>query len=285
MVRPTHALLTALVLVLSSCTSAGVAPRSSTDSAADIATSTAPTSTVAETTTTSTTTTTTTTAPTTTSTTLMPPEAPPAAPTNALDAFRWEFATSIGAADTNLLSLSSSGIYDDGDVQCRIVAGLGGFDFETGAILVDGEGYLDSGDGEGFQPVDTDRPDFQESLGLCAGSERFWADMTGGEQVPAGGEIEERNGIETRRLDLTGLIDQAGALGLVAPGVQGVTFDELTFWVATEGDWISSIVMNATLDAATLESITGSTVSDPGRIDITLDVTSPNDPTLTVLAP
>jgi hypothetical protein len=173
----------------------------------------------------------------------------------------------------------------DGDIECRIVTGFGGFDFETGVILADGIGYLDPGNDEGYQRVATTDPAFQESLGLCAGSEPFWADMTGGEDVPEGGEIEERNGMETRRLDLTGLIDQAGALGLVAPGVQGVTFDELTFWVATDGDWIASIVMNATLEAETLETITGSTITEDGQIDITLDVTSPNDPGLSVLAP
>lgn len=275
----------ALAVAIASCSSPDRSAASSLPEESDLAvtTTSGPTPSDGETTTTSLSTTTTM-APTTT-TTFRPVEAPPAAPTNALESFQWEFSTSIGASETSLLSLSSSGTYVDGDIECRIVAGFGGFDFETGAILVDEQAYLDAGDGDGYGKIDADDPAFEESLALCAGSERFWADMTGGEDVPAGGESEERNGIETRRLDLTGLIDQAGALGLVAPGVEGVSFDELTFWVAADGGWITSIVMNATLDQATLESITGSTIAEPGHIDIALDVTSANDPGLSVLAP
>ena len=282
MLRPTL-LIAALALALAACTPVGrgADPESVTPGSTP-ASSSSTTTTIGETTTTSAATTTTVA---TTTTTFAPVEPPPAAPTNALDSFQWEFSTSIGASSTSLLSLSSSGTFVDGDIDCRIVTGFGGFDFETGAILVDGQAYVDAGDGEGYQRVAANDPAFQESLGLCAGSDRFWADMTGGEDVPSGGQIEERNGVEARRLDLTGLIDQAGALGLVAPGVEGVTFDELTFWVATEGDWITSIVMTATLEPQTLESITGSTVADPGHIDIALDVTSPNDPELGVLAP
>lgn len=285
MPRLTLIALIALVFAITGCSvlGRGSDPTVAEQAAVPTTTTVVQTTSAPETTTSTAPTTTTSTLPTTTTTELV--EAPAAAPTNALDSFQWEFVTSIGAGDTSLLTLSSSGTYADGDIECRIVTGFSSFDFETGAILVDGTAHLDAGDGEGYQEVPVDDPAFQESLGLCAGSERFWADMTGGEDVPSGGQIEERNGVETRRLDLSGLTDQAGALGLVAPGIEGVAFDELTFWVATEGDWISSIVMNATLDAETLAAVTGSEVSDPGHIDITLDVTSPNDPGLSVVAP
>ncbi len=243
------------------------------------------TTTAAPATTTTTAATTTTTVAPTTTTTLVAAEAPPSAPTNVLDSFEWQFATSIGAVDTNLLSLSSTGVFVDGDLSCRITTGFGGFDFETGVIVVGDQTFLDSGTGEGYQTVSSNDPAFRESLGLCAGSDRFWADITGGEELPAGGETEERNGIATRRLDLGGLIDQAGALGLVAPGVEGVEFDELTFWVAEDGEWISSLSMRATLEPETLQDITGSTISDTGEIAVSLDVTMPNDSGLSVSLP
>lgn len=271
----------ALVVAVTSCTSSGTEVDTTASSVAS--TTIVTTTTVAPTTTTVPATTTTTVAPTTTTTRVV--EAPSSSPTKVLDSFEWQFATSVGAVDTNLLSLSSTGVFDDGDLTCRITTGFGGFDFETGVALVDGQAYLDSGAGEGLQPVSTSDPAYQESLGLCAGSDSFWADITGGEDLPAGGETEERNGIETRRLDLAGLVDQAGALGLVAPGVDGVEFDELTFWVATDGEWVSSLVMTAVLEAETLESITGSTISDSGEISVTLDITRPNDPGLSVTAP
>lgn len=212
-------------------------------------------------------------------------EAPPSSPTQVLDTFEWQFVTTVGASDTSLLSLSSAGVFAHGELSCRIVTGFGGFNLETGVVISDGEAFLDAGTGEGYEPVPSNDPALEESLGLCAGADRFWADITGGEELPNGGETEDHNGIETRRLDLAGLVDQAGALGLVAPGVEGLTFDELTFWVAADGDWISSLVMRATLDPETLESITGSTISDAGEITVSLDVTNPNDSSLSVAAP
>jgi hypothetical protein len=224
-------------------------------------------------------------ASTTTTTTVAEVVAPRAAPTVALGSFMWSFTTTIGAEDAELLAVESTGTFVDGSFDCEIVAGFAGFDFVTRLVVIDDTAYYDDGTGVGINEVDPTAPEVVDNLSLCAGSDVFWADITGGENLPDGGDQEERNNIATRRLDLTGIIDQAGALGLFTPGVEGVAFDQLDFWVAVPGEWINSIEMRASLEPEALGDITGSTVVGAGEIRVNLDITRPGDDSLTVPTP
>ncbi len=224
-------------------------------------------------------------APTTTTTTLPEVVAPRAAPTVALGSFVWSFSTTIGSEDAELLTVESTGTFVDGSFDCEIVAGFGGFDFATRLVVIEDRAYYDDGTGNGFAEVDPMAPEVVDNSSLCAGSTVFWADITGGEELPDGGDREERNDIDTRRLDLTGIIDQAGALGLFTPGVEGVAFDQLDFWVAVPGEWINSIEMRASLEPEALGGITGSTVVGDGEIRVNLDITRPGDDSLALTAP
>jgi len=270
----------AAVLLLGACSTSEPAPTT----AANIAAAEFVSTTAAPTTTAPSTTTTTVQPSTTTTVSVLAIEAPESSPVARLDSFSWEFETTIGAVDTDLISLETTGVYVDGDFDCAITTGFGGFDFSTRVVVSEGATYFDDGKGDGLRPVRPGSSEIQENARLCPGSPVFWADITNGETLPAGGDEEERNGIVARRLNLTGLLDEASALGLVGASVDGVTFDELVFWVA-EGDWISAISMRAGLEPAALQDITGSTITEPGEIRVTLDVTRPDDGSLAVTPP
>jgi hypothetical protein len=280
---PAHRLLVFAVLLAACSGGTGASSTVGTvpTTQATVASTTAPSSP----TTTAPTTTSSTAAETTTTTTLPEVVAPSAAPTVALGSFVWSFSTTIGAEDAELLAVESTGTFVDGSFECEIVAGFGGFDFVTKLVVIEDTAYYDDGTGNGFTELDPTAPEVTDNASLCAGAEVFWADITGGEALPDGGDREERNGIDTRRLDLTGIIDQAGALGLFTPGVEGVEFDQLDFWVAVPGEWITSIEMRASLDPEALEGITGSTVVGDGEIRVNLDITRPGDDSLALTAP
>lgn len=275
-------LLVVLSALIAACTGGGVdAADTSVVPAPSSTTSVAPT-TSSSTTTPSTTTTTTSTLPTTT--TVAPIEPPEESPTVALDSFTWTFSTTIGTEATPLLSVEARGTHVADTYDCEITAGFEGIDFTTRLVVLEDAAYYDDGTGEGLVEVELDSPEVTANEALCAGSDVFWADITGGESLPDGGEAEDRNDVATRRLDLTGVIDQAGALGLFT-GVEGVDFDELDFWVADPGGWIVGIEMSALLAAEALEDITGSTVVDEGVIAVELDIADSNDPSLAVTGP
>ena len=281
---PVHRLLIFAVL-LTACSGGTGTPETDAPApttAATVAPSTGAPSSSTTTVATTTTTTTTTTTPTTPTAEVV---APRAAPTVALGSFMWSFTTTIGAQDADLLAVESTGTFADGSFDCEIVAAFGGFDFVTRLVVIDDTAYYDDGTGDGIVEVDPTAPEVIDNLSLCAGSDVFWADITGGEALPDGGEREQRNDIDTRRLDLTGIIDQAGALGLFTPGVEGVAFDQLDFWVAVPGEWINSIEMRASLEPEALEDITGATVVGAGEIRVNLDITRPGDDSLAVTAP
>lgn len=280
---PVHRLLIFAVL-LAACSGSTGTPATVSGAPATVATVAASTAAPSPSTTTMQTTTSST-AVTTTTTTLPEVVAPRAAPTTMLGSFVWSFSTTIVAEDTELLALESTGTFVDGSFDCEIVAAFGGFDFVTRLVVIDDTAYYDAGTGDGIVEVDPTAPEVVDNLSLCAGSDVFWADITGGEALPDGGEREQRNNIDTRRLDLTGIIDQAGALGLFTPGVEGVAFDQLDFWVAVPGEWINSIEMRASLEPEALEDITGSTVVGTGEIRVNLDITRPGDDSLSVTAP
>jgi hypothetical protein len=279
---PARRLLIFAVL-LTACSGGTGTPATSSPAPTTVATAAPPTPPSSSTTTVATPTTST--ASTTTTTTVAEVVAPRAAPTVALGSFMWSFTTTIGAEDAELLAVESTGTFVDGSFDCEIVAGFGGFDFVTRLVVIDDTAYYDDGTGVGINEVDPTAPEVVDNLSLCAGSDVFWADITGGENLPDGGDQEERNNIATRRLDLTGIIDQAGALGLFTPGVEGVAFDQLDFWVAVPGEWINSIEMRASLEPEALGDITGSTVVGAGEIRVNLDITRPGDDSLTVPTP
>jgi hypothetical protein len=283
---PAHRLLVFAVL-LAACSSDASTVSTVATAPTTVATATVGTAAPSSTTTTvPPSTTSTSTAPTTTTTTTLPEVvAPRAAPTVALGSFVWSFSTTIGAEDAELLAVESTGTFVDGSFDCEIVAGFGGFDFSTRLVVIEDRAYYDDGTGSGLTETDPMAPEVLENSSLCAGSTVFWADITGGEALPDGGEREERNDIATRRLDLTGIIDQAGALGLFTPGVEGVAFDQLDFWVAVPGEWINSIEMRASLEPEALGDITGSTVVGNGEIRVNLDITRPGDDSLALTAP
>jgi hypothetical protein len=206
-------------------------------------------------------------------------------PVYALDSFRWDFSTAVRAASEQLLSVRSSGTYVDGDIDCRITTALGAFSVDTAVIIVGDDSYYDAGDGAGAIRVPSESTEVERALLLCAGSEAFWADITGGEELPGGGSMQARNGLDVRQVELAGIVDQAGRLGLVAPGVDGLRFDELTFWVVEPGDWVSAVEMRADLDSETLNDITGADIPDGGSITVDLEIVDPDDPDLTVGAP
>lgn len=245
-------------------------------------TTTAETTTAPETSTTTAATTTTTSA--TTTTTAEPREAANS-PMGTLDSFRWLFLTDFSNDEGEGLLVQTEGVYVGGDFECSITAGLGGLEFTYGLVMIGDTAWVDDGTGSGYVILDSTDPQVTDSLGICPGSPVFWADITGGDPLPLGGDPEERNGVATRRLDLTGILSEASGLGLFPSEVDGVDFEELVFWVAEEGDWVTSVSMKGSLDPEAFADLTGSEVATEGSLLVTLDVTDADNPELVVSAP
>jgi hypothetical protein len=184
------------------------------------------------------------------------------APTEALDSFRYTMEWTMGTgADT--FTMTSAGEFETPDrVDCAITASAGGMTFTTSVIVIGDEAWVD-GTPALASEVDGDLRQF------CPGSSLFWEDL----DLPADlgsipGQVVHENGVLAVRLSLKGVVESLPALGLIPEGADVQTFD---IWVAQDGDWLVALEFDATVDG------------DPMRIRV--DVTNPNDSTISVEPP
>jgi hypothetical protein len=197
------------------------------------------------------------------------------APTSALGSFRYSAQISV-EVEGETLTLRSSGAFEAPDSMSCVVSGsAGGFTFDMGKLVIIGNSaWLDLG--SGWAPAGTSDPGVVDNLELCPSSAVFWQNLglpgdLGGIQGP----VMMVNGVEAVRVSVAGLVQSLPGLGIIPSGLEGATVRTFDMWVAQDGGW----VVAAALDAAFSDE------EGDARIQMRVDVTSPNDQSISVVPP
>jgi hypothetical protein len=199
-------------------------------------------------------------------------------PTEALDSFRYtmEWTTGTGA-DT--FTITSRGEFEAGEleapdgVSCDITMSAGGMTLPLDKVVViPPDAWIDMG--SGWTHTTPSDPAVTDDLRwFCPGSSLFWEgflplDLTG---IP--GQPDFKNGVLATRLSLKGVVHSLPFFGPIPPEATVNTFD---IWVAQAGGWLVALEFDAIETADE-----GGTLEDRIRVN----VTNPNDPTISVNAP
>jgi hypothetical protein len=246
------------------------------------------TTTTTSTTTTSTSTTTTTSTPTTTSgvPVVTPPPEPlattPGTPPALFDTYSATMEIQIELGDL-VVDMRSDGVWTTDAFSCTTSTDMFGLGIEEHVVVTSSQMWIDSG--FGLQPASLDDPDAMASLTTCPSSPGFWEELI----VPPEMDLtlskpDEVNGIPARRINIGGAIGSARELGL--PGLEGITFDTLTAWVA-DGVFVA-FDTRATIDETLLSDMGLPSELDVGeRAGMTMrfELADLNDPDLTVAIP
>jgi hypothetical protein len=103
---------------------------------------------------------------------------------------------------------------------------------------------------------------------LCPGSSLFWEGFLPLDVGGISGQTAFKNGVLATRLSLKGVVQSLPILGGIPEGADVQTYD---IWVAQAGGWLVALKFDATVDGEPL--------------GIQIDVTNPNDPTISVNPP
>jgi hypothetical protein len=178
------------------------------------------------------------------------------APTSALTGFRYSMQTSL-EIDGEAFNIRSTGAFQAPDrMSCAMTGSALGFTFDMDKLVVIGnDAWLDAG--LGWASTTAGDPGVVADLESCPGSNVFWQSLglpgdLGGLQGP----VTTVNGVAAVRVSLLGL-------GLVPPDSQGATVRTFDLWVAQDGGWVVALASDVSVS----------------------DVTSPNNPSISVVPP
>jgi len=106
---------------------------------------------------------------------------------------------------------------------------------------------------------------------FCPGSSLFWEgflplDLTG---IP--GQPDFKNGVLATRLSLKGAVPSIPSIPVLGPIPPEATVSTFNIWVAQAGGWLVALEFDATVDGEAMR--------------IRVNVTNPNDPTISVVQP
>ena len=183
------------------------------------------------------------------------------------------------------IAVDGTGVYTSDAFTCDLTLGLGGFTVTQRVFGTPESVWID--DGFGFQEVAPFSPEATSATSLCPASPLFWAGF--GPMPPAAtfeAEIEDFNGVPSKKLDMTALLDSLSGFGFSE--LEGVSFEQAVAWIADPGDWVSGIemTMNVEPEAATLMwGLPADPDAGPTQMAFQVAVFNPDDPTLTVDPP
>jgi hypothetical protein len=132
-------------------------------------------------------------------------------------------------------------------------------------VVIGDEAWIDEME-SGWTPVPPDDPGAR----LCPGSSLFWEGFLPLENL-AGIErhLDLSKAVPAMRLSLIGWVQSLpSAFGSIS---EGATVNTFNIWVAQDGGWLVALEFDGTVDG------------EPTQIRV--DVTNPNDPTISVNAP
>lgn len=229
-------------------------------------------------------TTTSTTLPPTTTSTTEPPRFDTVTGTapDALGSYEAEILVTTTIAGATI-QLSGSGTYTTEAFSCEW-----GFDVleATGSVSVVGSPravWID--DGSGQVEVGPSSNEAINALSLCPSSPAFWAGYEP-DGDPTAGEIEEKNGVEAIRADLTGIT--GGLPGVSFAQLDGVTVDRALVWFAEPDGWVSAIELVMIVEPEAASDLWGVPFdADVGQsvMSFVVNILNPDDPGLVVVLP
>jgi len=153
-------------------------------------------------------------------------------------------------------------------VSCDITMSAGGWTLPWDEVVViPPDAWIDMG--EGWTPTTPSDPAVTDDLRqFCPGSNLFWEGFLPLNLAGIPGQPAFMNGVLATRLSLKGQVQSLPILGAIPEGADVQTFD---IWVAQSGGWLVALEFDATVDG------------EPMRIQV--DVTDPNNPTISVNPP
>jgi hypothetical protein len=197
-------------------------------------------------------------------------------PPDALSSFHYR-------AETTLLdfSMTSEGDFKAPDrLTCVIGADAFGQSVTLAELVVIGNDAWMKAD-DTWTAVPATDANVVENLKQCPGSPLFWeavkvpSDLSGVQ-----GQVETVNGVQAVRLSLENLVTGLPILGLGVPGLEGVTVYDFDMWLARDGGWVVRIKYDIGLPSDSSDGGGGEL-----RVQMQVDVTQPNEPSINVEPP
>jgi hypothetical protein len=197
-------------------------------------------------------------------------------PTEALTSFRYTMQWTTGAGTETAITFSSEGAFKKPpeSISCNVTASMGGWTFPWNNLVVIPPDAWYAMESEWTHTTPSDPIVDGDLRQFCPGSSLFWEgflplDLTG---IPPR-QVTFINGVWAVPLSLKGVVQSIPILEVIPPDATVNTFD---IWVAQNGGWLVALEFDAVETAGE-----GGTVEDRIRVN----VTDPNDPTISVDPP
>lgn len=209
-------------------------------------------------------------------------------PINSLRAFAFTVkvaATGAASALGSSLTLSSTGVFvAPANQDCTVTAALGKLSLDQQLVVVGKKTFVDSG--SGLEPAKASDFDFAE---FCPSNPDFWKGFA--VKPPKGIEPtkETKNGIATLHYDAgsdVGALSGFSALGNLPADV---TVSGLQLWYAVRGGYLVAVQLQlnsaSSASCASLTEASPVPLQAPCAVNVSYDLSRPNDKTLAVAAP
>jgi hypothetical protein len=210
----------------------------------------------------------------------------PVAPTRQLISFAFHMETTYALAGTPVTTHISGLFHSPDQMRCDIETDPPS---DVTTVFSVGGQFAVGNDEDGYRFVESNDPLFA-IVYTCPGSDLFFDslhiseldlgywDTDTGEYVEPQAVVETVSGVETRKY----VTDDVDSTGLQA-SFEGL--EEIQVWFHTEDGWPVRLIMEALIDPDLVAGAGAPTDPDAGRMTLNLEVSRPNDPTITVDVP
>jgi hypothetical protein len=186
------------------------------------------------------------------------------------------------AAEGLEIDFVSEGTYVGTAFECRTTMDFGGFGITAVGVVTPETAWVDVG--QGFVEVGALDPDLDTAISVCPANPLFWAD--GSFALPGvGGEPDTINGIPAQRVELSEFLEALSSFGVT--DLEGIEFEEAVVWIADDGGWTAAFDMTFRMDPESAGEFfgPGTALTEPAVMRMIVQITDPDDPTLTVELP
>jgi hypothetical protein len=154
-------------------------------------------------------------------------------------------------------------------------------------VVIGDDAWIDTG--AGFRATTANDPVVAGAVATCPGSASFWEDFNlAAELRLTVGEPDVANGVPALRYRVGESLGTLASFGFLPPKLQGVTIHTYDVWLAEDGGWLVSLIMDISVDTAKLGEQLGFPTEEPGqqvRLKMRLDITDPNSPDIRIEPP
>jgi hypothetical protein len=180
---------------------------------------------------------------------------------------------------------SSTGVFvAPANQDCTVTAALGKLTLDQQLVVVGKKTFVDSG--SGLEPGKASDFDFAE---FCPSSKDFWAGFAVKKPLGITPTKEVRNGIATLHYDAGSDVSALSGFSALGHLPSDVSVSGLQLWYAVRGGYLVSVQLQlnsaSNASCASLTDASPVPLQAPCTVNVTYDLSRPNDKTLTVSAP